>query len=134
MSWPEASDAPFPRAVALATGYNISAPGANTNFLTSSHIHDGGSIWTMSGLCSVARITISLTTSSKLDLRVTDGSTAFSCVLNGDTALAAGGAYVFELPLRKTKDGTTNLQYNLRVQSDSVIRFVFVDEVIGGVA
>lgn len=102
-----------------------SAPGADTDIFTA--ITPGSE-------CSAWRIQIALTTSSKVDVRVTDGTTAYSQTLNGDTALAANCLYTFVVLVSKTSSlaGTTAMTYSMRVKTNSVIQTLIVDEVIGG--
>ena len=101
------------------------APGANTDIFTAITPGPGASAW---------RIQIALTTGSKVDLRVTDGSTAYSQTLNNDTALTAACLYNLSAMVSNTSSltGTTALTYSLRVKTDSVIQTCIVDEVVGG--
>lgn len=102
------------------------APGVNTDIFTALTPGPGATAW---------RIQIALTTGSKVDLRVTDGSTAYSQTLNNDTALTAACLYNFTVLVSNTSSlsGTTSLTYSLRVKTDSVIQTLIVDEVTGGV-
>lgn len=114
------------RCIPYATQYNTAAPGADTDFLTD---------FTVGSLVSALRITICLSTSSVLNLAVTDGTTAHAMALNGGTALTANALYTFTVGARRTKDGTedgTQLVYNLQVATDSVIEYVMVEGVTGG--
>jgi len=109
---------------ALYTAYALAAPGANTTF---------GS-FKVSPVCGVVRITVQLTTASVLNLTSTDGTTAYVGGLNGSVALAAGDWYSFVIPLRYTSngdDGGTVMTYGFQVETDSVIRALFVDLVTG---
>lgn len=111
-------------ASALVTEYAKAAPGANTTFST----------FKVSPVCGMVRITVALTTSSVLNLTVTDGTTAYVLGLNGSVALAAGDVYSWVLPLRYTSngdDGGTGLTYGFQVETDSVVRLLFVDLVTG---
>ena len=101
------------------------APGVNTNIFTALTPSDHASAW---------RIQIALTTGSKVDLRVTDGTTAYSQTLNNDTALTAACLYTFTVLVASTSSlsGTTALTYSLRVKTDSIIQTLIVDEVVGG--
>lgn len=113
----------------LATVYNGSAPGANTNILATGV--------KVSGHASAIRLTVVLATSSVFNYTVTDGTTAFTVGLNSSAALNAGDAYTFTFDARRYKsqpytDGTTaELTYNFQVETDGVIRQLFVTEVIG---
>ena len=100
-------------------GYAISAPGANTNIFSTSI--------TPVYNASAFRVTISLTTASVVNLRVTDGTTAYDLGLNQSVALNAGDLYVFNFGV------SNSLTYNFRVETDGVIRMLFVDEVPQGV-
>lgn len=111
---------------ALATVHAGAAPGANTNIFTAVKV---------SPRCARLRLTIALTTGSKVDVRVTDGSTAYSQTLNGNTALTANCLYVFEWGARRyssqpaTPGTTAELSYSIRVQTDSVIQTCFLEEI-----
>lgn len=109
---------------ALVTAYALAAPGANTTF---------GS-FKVSPVAGMVRITISLTTASVLNLTVTNGTTAYVIGLNNSIALAAGDLYGFVVPLRYTSNGDdagTVLTYGFQVETDSVVRLLFVDLVTG---
>lgn len=101
------------------------APGANTDIFTAI---------TPSGDAAAWRIQIALTTGSKVDVRVTDGSTAYSQTLNNDVALTAACLYTFTILVASTSTiaGSTALTYSLRVKTDSIIQTLIVDEVLGG--
>lgn len=111
---------------ALATVYAGSAPGANTDIFTAVSVSESA---------SAIRITVALTTSSVFDVRVTDGSTAYTIHLNGGTALAAATMYTFTFGARaySTQTGTTALTYSCRVATDSIINYLLVEEVCGPV-
>ena len=113
--------------VALVTQYALAAPGANTNMLATS--------FKVSESASAIRITVCLTTGSVFNKYVTDGSTAYVCGLNGSTALNAGDEYTFTTGVRRysSQSNTTELSYNFQVETDGVVRFLFVDEVTGPV-
>ena len=124
---PEACARQHGAVVALATVYNGSAPGANTNILTTS-------LKVSESACAI-RITVCLTTGSVFNMQTTDGTTAYVNGLNGSTALNAGDVYTFTVGARRysSQTGTTELSYNFQVETDSVIRFLFVEEVTGPV-
>lgn len=113
----------------LATVYAGAAPGINTNIL-STGVKVGPN-------ASAIRISVCLTTPSVFNYTVTDGTTAYTIGLNASVALQAGDQYTFCFGARRYKsqpfvDGTTaELTYNFQVETDSVIRKLFVDEVIG---
>jgi hypothetical protein len=106
--------------------HNGAAPGANTDIFTAITPAKNASCW---------RVGICLSTSSKVDIRVTDGSNAHSQVLNADVALVATAYYTFTFPVAavSTLTGSTAMTYSLRVQTDSVIETLIVDEVQGAV-
>ena len=99
-------------------GYAIAAPGANTNIFSV----DVRPVYP----CSAMRVTVSLTTTSVFNLRVTDGTTAYDLGLNGSVALVAGDLYTLSFGCH---NGVT---YNFRVETDSVIRYLQVDEIPTG--
>ncbi len=113
-------------AVGVATVYAGSAPGANTNIITP--ITPGPN-------ASAYRVTVCLTTASVFNVRVTNGSTAYTMGLNGSVALAAGDLYTFVFGVRATSSqtGSTALTYSFQVETDSVINYLLVEEIIGGV-
>ena len=108
----------------LAAVYAGAAPGANTNVFTAV---------TPSPNCCAMRLTICLTTGSKVDVQVTDGTTAYSQTLNNNTALTAACLYTFTFGVAATKDGTTALSYSIRYQTDSITQILLLDEVTGPV-
>lgn len=120
--WHVGSDTQVKRVVLIHAG---AAPGANTDIFTALTPSNDASAW---------RIQICLTTGSKVDVRVTDGTTAYSQTLNNDTALTAANLYTFTILVASTSSlsGSTALTYSLRVKTDSVIQTLIVDEVIGG--
>lgn len=113
--------------VALATVYALAAPGANTNILSTAI--------KVSESAVALRVTVSLTTASVFNLHVTDGTTAYVIGLNASTALQAGDLYTFTFGARRysSQSNTTELSYNFQVETDSVIRMLFVEEVSGPV-
>jgi len=83
------------------------------------------------------RITVALTTTSVLNLTVTDGTTAYKWGLNESVTLNAGDVYTFYVPVRKTTTGKstgTALTYNLEVETNSVFQCLWIDELEGAVA
>lgn len=120
---PESSDLTL-RAVARATVYAGSAPGANTNIITPITFGDHA--------CA-CRVTVALTTGSVFNVRVTNGTTAYTQSLNGGTALTANCLYTFTFGVRASTNGTTALTYSFQVATDSIIQTLFVEEVTGGV-
>lgn len=98
--------------------FNQAAPGANTNILAASVTP------VVAG--SKFQVTIVLGTGSIVDVRETQGATAFSHSLNAGVALAAGAIYYMEFAVSRLST------YNFRVQTDGVIRRLIVDEVALG--
>lgn len=124
---PEGSTQGVPSSArALATVYAGAAPGANTDIFTAVKV---------SPLAVALRLTICLTTSSKVDIRVTNGTTAYSQTLNNDTPLTAACLYTFCFGARRysSQTGDTELTYSVRVQTDSIIQTLFLEEVTGPV-
>lgn len=119
----------------LCTVHAGAAPGANTNIGFTDANGSAATTWKVGPNCGAVRITICLTTGSKLDLRVTDGTTAYSQTLNNNTALTAACLYTFTVGVRRysSQNADAELTYALRLQTDSVIQTLFVDEVFGGV-
>lgn len=118
-------DAGRGRVVRLAATYAQAAPGANTNIFASNI--------TFSESASVCRVTVALTTGSVLNVRVTNGTTAYDLGLNSSIALNAGDLYTFAFGVAASDGAGNALQYNFRVETDSVIRQLLVDEVTGAV-
>ena len=110
---------------ALATVY-ATTPGANTNIYAAVKVSESA---------SAIRITVSLATSSVFDLRITDGSTAYTLHLNEGVALTASCLYTFVVAARRysSQTGTTELTYSNRVATDGVVQLLFVEEVTGPV-
>ena len=86
----------------------------------------------------ILRITVCLTTASKLYLTCTDGTDAYTdSVLNDDVALKAATWYLFEIPISATEEGYnddttgTALLYNLQLGTTSVVRDLYVSYVTG---
>lgn len=109
----------------IYAGYNVPAPGANTNIFTAKRPSRRATRW---------RVFVVLATGSVFNYRVTDGTNAFTVGLNGSTALNAGDAYSFEFDVENSTDGSesgTALTYSLQVETDGVIRQLIVTEVTG---
>lgn len=109
---------------ALATVYALAAPGANTNILSSGV--------QVSPSASAIRVTVVLAVSSVFNFTVTDGSTAYTVGLNASAALNAGDCYTFVFGARRFNsqpNGSVELTYNFQVETDGVIRMLFVEEV-----
>ncbi len=110
------------------TGFNISAPGANTNIIS-------GGI-TFSPSASVCRVTVALTTSSVFNVECSDGSATHVWGLNASGALNAADLYTFSFAVRKNStglEGGADLTYNFQVETDGVIELLLVEEVVGPV-
>lgn len=116
------------RSIRLATVYAGSAPGVNTNILATGIVppKDVGAF----------RITVALAAASVFNVRVTDGTTAYTQGLKESAALNAGDLYTFTMGVSRTSDGSedgTTLTYNFQVETDGVIQTLIVDGVVGGV-
>lgn len=100
----------------------LAAPGANTDIFTAIAPLHLGSVWDVS---------ISLATASIVDLRVTDGTTAYSQAMLDGATLTAGTRYNFSVAVPKQTDAATPvaLTYSLRVRTDGIIQSLIVDEV-----
>lgn len=106
----------------------LAAPGANTDIFTA---------LTPSNRCVAFRLQICLTTTSKVDVRVTDATTAYSQHLFANADCTAGNLYtcVFLAAASPTTNAPTKtLTYSIRVQTDSVIQTLLLDELIGPVS
>lgn len=123
---PEGATAGSAACTAIATVYALAAPGANTNIVTPFKVSESA---------SALRVTVCLTTGSVFNVRVTDGTTAYTQSLNGGTALTAACIYTFTFGVRRysTGTGTTELTYSFQVATDGVIQTLFVEEVTGPV-
>lgn len=98
--------------------YALAAPGANTSFPATGFVPKARG--------SAFRVTIALTTSSVLNVHMTDGTTAYVQGLNASAALNAGDLYTFTFSV------DPDLTYKFQVETDSVIRQLIVDEIVGG--
>ena len=99
----------------------LPAPGANTNIFTA--------LTPTRGLVQI-RVFVSLATGSVFNLRLTDGTDAYTIKLNGGTALTAGVAYAFDVPMSRvpTEDTTKTITYSFQVATDGVIQHMEVWE------
>ena len=103
-------------AIRRATVFNGSAPGANTDILSSAISPKAG--------CVKARLTVALTTGSVLNVTATDGTTTHVWGLNASAALQAADLYDFEF-------GTDPaLSYNVQVETDGVIEQLLWDDLV----
>lgn len=103
----------------LHRGYNISAPGANTNIISTS--------LTPYEKVSTMRVTVVVATTSVFNVTMTQGATTFTCGLNSSVALVSGDLYTFNF------ECGSDTTYNFQVETDSIIRVLEVSEVSGGV-
>ena len=103
-------------AIRRATVFNGTAPGANTDILSSAITPRQGSLQ--------ARLTVALTTGSVLNVTATDGTTTHAWGLNASAALQAADLYEFEF-------GTDpSLSYNVQVETDGVIEQLLWDDLL----
>ena len=116
----------MPRVTRLGFKYAGTAPGANTNiFTTGLKVSEG---------CAALRVTVCLTTASVFNIYTdSDGGTDYTCGLNSSSALQAGDVYTFTFGALAYDAAGNRLSYNFQVETDGVIRFLIVDEVIGAV-
>lgn len=91
----------------LTDQFNVSAPGANTNILST------GLTPAYSG---TLHISVCLATASVLNITESDGTTTFTIGLNASVALNAGDGYTFSWGCIR------NRTYNFQVETDGVIR------------
>ena len=111
--------------VAFASVHAGAAPGANTDCFTAKSVGPNA---------SALRITICLTTTSKVDLRVSNGTTAYSQHLFANADCTAGCVYTCAFGVRRfANNGTTLLTYSIRLQTDGIIQTLNLEEVIGPV-
>jgi hypothetical protein len=109
----------------LAAVYAGAAPGANTDIFTAVKFSPDA---------TCARLTIALTTGSKVDVRVTNGTTAYSQHLFANADCTAGCVYTCAFGVRRfANNGTTLLTYSIRLQTDGIIQTLNLEEVIGPV-
>ena len=132
---PESSGGRMSACVAIFTGYAIAAPGANTDI---PFVDAGGAAATtfkVSPSATAVRVTVAVTTGGVFDLRVTNGTTAYTIHFNAGTALTAAVLYTFTFGARRfsTTNGTTELTYSFRVATDSIINYLMAEEVSGPV-
>lgn len=132
---PELSTVSSAGANALVTCYATSAPGANTNIPLVDALGASGTTFKVGPNASAIRVTVCLTTTSVFDLRVTNGTTAYTQHFNGGTALTASCLYTFTIGARRysTQNADVELSYAFRVATDSVIEQLLVEEVRGPV-
>lgn len=105
--------------IVKADSFNVSAPGANTNILSTSITPTYG---------STLAIGVTLATSSVFNITETRSGTTFTMGLNASSALNAGDAYTFVWPC------TPNSTYNFQVETNGVIQVLKVFEMPAGVA
>lgn len=110
-----------------SVNYNVSAPGVNTNILATGLTPIYPKSIGVGNEASVFRVTVVLATGSVFNYTVTNGTTAFTVGLNASAALNAGDEYVFDIPVHST------YTYNFQVETDGVIRILWVQEIVGNV-
>lgn len=98
--------------------FNVSAPGAATNILSTSLTPTMGGAF---------RITVSVATGSVFNVTITKSGTTKTLALNGGTALTAAALYTFCFGV------STANTYNFQVATNSIINVLQVDEVSSGV-
>lgn len=116
-----------PHVARLGFKYAGSAPGANTSIF-------GGAGLSVSEGASAIRVTVCLTTSSVFNVVTNSaGGTDYTNGLNASVALNAGDVYTFTFGALAYDAAGNRLGYDFQVETDSVIRFLIVDEVVGAV-
>jgi hypothetical protein len=114
-------DGLLPRYIAV----DQAAPGANTAIIS------GGLIPKMGG---AFRISVVLATASVFNVTVTPAAgTQRTHGLNQSTALNAGDLYTFCFGVATVDQNSAALTYNFEVETNSIIRYLLVEEVSGGV-
>lgn len=96
-------------------GYNITAPGANTNILSAGLVPKIPS--------GIFRIALTLATASVFNYTVTDGTTSFTVGLQSSASISAGDEWLFDI-----HHMGTGYTYNFQVETDGVIRQLWVVE------
>lgn len=102
----------------VTKGFNISAPGANTDFVDGT---DTSITW---GSDRAMRLSIQLATSAVVNVMLDRGGTEKTLGMNSNVALAAGALYVFDIHGLETSD-----TISFQVETDSVIDVISVDMV-----
>jgi hypothetical protein len=99
----------------------LAAPGANTDAFTAFTPNHQG---------AVLDIDLSLATGSIVDLRVTDGTTAYSQALWDGASLTAGQRYSCSVLAPRQTDAATpkTLTYSIRVRTDGIIQTLTIHE------
>lgn len=99
-------------------GFNISAPGANTNILSTGITPQYGAAF---------RITVALTAASVFNVEAVSSGTTHVWGLNSSVALNAADLFTFTFGVNP------DVVYNFQVETNGVIEFLQVDEISGGV-
>lgn len=100
-------------------GFNIAAPGANTNIITS---------LTPRSQSLKARVSVLLAVAAVFKARITQGATTFDAKFLSGGAVPAGCLYTFDLPLTGVDT------YNFQVETDGIIQRLHVIELQGETA
>lgn len=98
------------RILRLFSGYDITAPGADTDIIDST---GAGRVTPPVGVYAL-RVTVALTVSSVVNVSASDGTTPFVWGLNASAALNAGDLYVFEFACHSDPN-TDPISYDLQV-------------------
>ena len=105
-----------------AAAFNVSAPGVNTDILSSDVTVKEG--------CAL-KVTVALTTGSVFNVVCSDGTTEHTWGLNASTALNAGDLYTFTFgmaPFETNSASDNALLVNFQVETDGVIELLIVQE------
>ena len=112
------------QATRIFEDFNISSVTGGANILSSNFtIPDGGA--------AAIQIGIACTTSTVLDLVITDGTTTHDCSLNGGTALGAADLFVFTVPGPKKDQAGVSIEYNISPVTTTVVEVLTVDIIRG---
>ena len=104
------NSSPLPR----ADSFNVSAPGANTDILSTA---------ITPVTYGAFRITVTLATASVFNYTETRSGTTFTHGINSSVALNSGDAYIFNV------DVSSLSAYNFQVETNGVIRQLKVSEI-----
>jgi hypothetical protein len=105
-----------------STVFNTETPAANANLLSTSFaLSDNGTSRT-----KYLRVYACFSVAGKLTVLVTQAGATVTEILNGDTNLIAGAAYLFDIPI--SYGDTINFRYS--AGSGTTLRFI-VDEYSG---
>lgn len=100
----------------------------NTAATANTGVVSGG--WTLEAAYPVeaTRVTVAISsTSTTLDLTVSDGNTTESLTLNSGTALATGKLYTFSFGTARLDESGDTLTYNLDFEASTTVDYLVVE-------